>query len=378
MLPAGSADNRALLLTTRALAIAAAYCLLHALLDLLWARALARRRALSNSDRISLAEKVASSLNALFIAAAAFHNAFVLDLFSPAAVPIANVHSPCSSPMISLLSIYPFSPLQVPAGSLRSFFHYDWVLPAYVGYSIYDCITMYFQGDNHWSMWVHHLVGIYGAIGNMKVQKLAVLSNFAMLTEVTAFCVNILWYVETLTPNRQRLPPPEPSITSTLGDTKSNDEGNDSETSPPVSPNPAAASSTTTQQTKKSGKNRKKPAKPAPTPLLLALQTLRTVSFLVFRVTAVPYSLYVVSRTGSLVDMFAAVWRGCTTRECARGWSVDRVLLISALVVQILFGLLNFVWTYVAVKVLAREVRTYLRIRGRKTGVDAGSKAKED
>ncbi|KAJ3019566.1 UNVERIFIED_CONTAM: hypothetical protein HDU68_010604 [Siphonaria sp. JEL0065] len=265
-----------------------------------------------------------------------------------------------------MVSIYPKAPDS--ANAITSFFDMDWVLPAYVGYSIYDCITMYFQGDNHWSMWVHHIVGIYGAFGNMVIRKLSVLSTFAMMTEVTAMTVNILWYAETLNLSRpQPVPYRRASITTTMGDTDTPED------TPTVTPSPSmefSASTAALEKLNPTKKSSKKSTKPPPTLLLVTLQTLRTLSFLVFRVTAVPYSFYLVLSRGSasglsfrgVWELIVTVWNGCST--CERGlldWDFDRGLGFSALIVQLLFGLLNVVWTAVAIKVLRREVRGYLK-----------------
>ncbi|KAJ3284116.1 hypothetical protein HDU79_008494 [Rhizoclosmatium sp. JEL0117] len=340
------------------------YCIVHVVLDQLVGKHLAKKFNLSFSERISVSEKVCSTINAAYVATAAIWISFVRDTFNVNDF-VANV--PCTSAMSAIVSIYPKAPAT--ANFITSFFDMDWVLPAYVGYSIYDCVTMWFQGDNHWSMWVHHLVGIYGAFGNQVIRKLSILSNHAMMTEITAMTVNILWYAETLNPNRPK--PRRASITTTMGDTTTDET---------PSLTPSASSETLNELSKATTATqpkavKRKLTKPPATLLLVFLQTLRTLSFVVFRVTAVPYSFYLIlSRGGatgvsfsSVWEMVVVVWNGCSS--CQRGvfdWDFDRAIGFSALVVQMLFGLLNVVWTAVAIKVLRREVKGYLGRAGEK------------
>ncbi|KAJ3124568.1 hypothetical protein HK100_011192 [Physocladia obscura] len=385
-------ENLGLVLATRIFVFTAAYCILHVVLDFCVGTKATRRFRLSFSDRISVSEKVASSLNALYVSSAAIYNVFIADLFvaniSKYANLTGNVTTACPTlPMAALLAVYP-SISDYPVASPLRFFAADYVMPAYVGYSIYDCITMYFQGDNHWSMWVHHLVGIYGGIGNLYIRRLSVLSTFAMITEVTAFFVNILWYAETLNENRPQLTPiRRASITATLGDTDDSSDNaitpsnsTDSLTEPLVKdniPTTKTDSSKVALNKQRMLKKKKRTARPTPTPFLLALQTLRTLSFLIFRVPAVPYSFYCVITRGTrisavslipavraVVDLIVVTWyAGSPSCDAATvSWTLDRILGITALVVQIMFGFLNFVWTFVAVKVLLRELRAYFGV----------------
>ncbi|KAJ3073306.1 hypothetical protein HDU99_001990 [Rhizoclosmatium hyalinum] len=190
------------------------------------------------------------------------------------------------------------------------------------------------------------------------------------MTEITAMTVNILWYAETLNPNRPK--PRRASITTTMGDTTTDET--------PSSLTPSASSETLNELSKATTATqpkavKRKLTKPPATLLLVFLQTLRTLSFVVFRVTAVPYSFYLIlSRGGatgvsfsSVWEMVVVVWNGCSS--CQRGvfdWDFDRAIGFSALVVQMLFGLLNVVWTAVAIKVLRREVKGYLGRAGEK------------
>ncbi|KAI8621134.1 hypothetical protein BC830DRAFT_1095967 [Chytriomyces sp. MP71] len=352
------------------------YCIIHVFVDSLYARAAAARFRLSFSERISVAEKVCSSLNAIYTSSAAFTIIFWRADFNPSAFTGAQ----CTSPMSTILNVYPTAPAN--ATYLGSFLDADWFLPAYIGYSIYDCATMYFQGDNHWSMWVHHLVGIYGAAGNLRVRSLSALSTFAMGTEITAFFVNLVWYAETLNLQRPSLRiARRSSITTAMGDeedtvtpslTPSSSSGalpnadtSDKKLLLAKDTAPAAAVSV---KKRKPRADTKAPA----TLTLVVLQFLRTFSFLVFRVTAVPLSFYLLATLGGtappslarLGEMVVVVWNGCSA--CARAWwdwDVDRFIGFSALIVQMLFGLLNVVWTFVAVKVARRDLGRYLRGR---------------
>ncbi|TPX73783.1 hypothetical protein CcCBS67573_g04932 [Chytriomyces confervae] len=372
------------------------YCIVHVIVDVLYARAATTKFRLSFSERISVAEKVCSSINAVYASASAFTIIFIRNAFTADAFNGAN----CASPMSALLSVYPKAPSDV--GFISSLLDADWFLPAYIGYSIYDCVTMYFQGDNHWSMWVHHLVGIYGAIGNLHIRKLSVLSTFALGTEITALFVNLVWYAETLDLNRpQQILARRASITAAMGDeddtplvtptmTPSNSETALDKVpllSTPPAPSTTLSDSTTTPETsKKSASKRKmRAAKKAPATLTLVLvQFLRTLSFILFRITAVPYSFYLVGTLGrteafsfmTLVDMVAVVWNGFST--CPKSflaWDMDRMFGVTALIVQVLFGALNVVWTLVAVKVAKRDLRRY--IAGSR-GSESAGKLKEE
>ncbi|KAJ3072533.1 hypothetical protein HDU98_003419 [Podochytrium sp. JEL0797] len=341
-----------------------AYCFIHVVADQLYGKHAEKKFHLTFSERISVSEKVCSTINAIYTASAAIWISFVRDSFNVDHM----IATPCSSRMSGMLNIYPKAPET--ANAVTQFFDMDWVLPAFIAYSIYDCATMYFQGDNHWSMWVHHIVGIYGGVGNVIIRKLSVLSTFAMMTEITAFFVNLLWYFETLNLSRpQPIPYRRASITLALGDSETPEgaltpstQDVPGKTAPP--PSAAAVASALRKAHRKS-------TKPPPTLLLVTLQTLRTLSFLIFRVTAVPFSFYLILSRGNpdtfpsfsvIWEMIVVVWNGCSA--CPRewwDWDLDRGLGFSALVVQLLFGLLNVVWTLVAFKVLGREVRGYLK-----------------
>lgn len=69
--------------------------------------------------------------------------------------------------------------------------------PVYAGYCLYDMITMYYQ-TQHWSMWVHHLLGVFGSIHLMWARAGAYYSTWFMITEITAVFDNINWYFKTL------------------------------------------------------------------------------------------------------------------------------------------------------------------------------------
>ena len=69
--------------------------------------------------------------------------------------------------------------------------------PLYTGYCLYDMITMAYQ-TQHWSMWLHHILGVAGSILTFFGRTGAYYSTWFMITEMTAVFDNANWYFKTL------------------------------------------------------------------------------------------------------------------------------------------------------------------------------------
>ena len=73
----------------------------------------------------------------------------------------------------------------------------EFAFPVYLGYSLYDMGTMCFQ-TQHWTMWLHHILGVTGSLIMMVWRTGTVYATFFMLTEITAVTDNLNWYIKNL------------------------------------------------------------------------------------------------------------------------------------------------------------------------------------
>jgi hypothetical protein len=69
--------------------------------------------------------------------------------------------------------------------------------PVFMGYCLYDMVTMFYQ-TQHWSMWVHHIMGVSGSFFMMWGRTGAYYTVWFMITELTAIFDNMNWYFKTL------------------------------------------------------------------------------------------------------------------------------------------------------------------------------------
>ncbi|KAJ3303789.1 Glutathione S-transferase 7 [Blyttiomyces sp. JEL0837] len=261
-------------------------------------------------------------------------------------------------------------PYMGPGGALATYTpDMDYLFPSYFGYTIYDLLTMFWQPETHWSMWLHHLMGAYGAVGMMFFRRMSIFPCYFMITEITAVANNLLWYAQLFSKPKPEMipPPPPPSPFSPSGPSSaehSSGEGGSSSTivngesadgsrvrlrkqplqqhqhqhqklvdNAHVDADQAAldqdddeddedvavekeqkerskgkSSATTSSKSKKVLKKKKNTI--PPTNLLMLLQIFRTMAFIFLRVWCAPYSLYHASKVeGGLFVMLMKVWQ---------------------------------------------------------------------
>ncbi|KAJ1548946.1 hypothetical protein HK405_012536 [Cladochytrium tenue] len=212
--------------------------------------------------------------------------------------------------------------------------------PSYLAYSIYDLVTMAFQPETHWTMWVHHLMGAYGSFVMMFYRKLSIFPTYFMMTEATAVINNWLWYEETFGPSSPYL-----SNTTTAGN--------------------SAAAALTSANTKEKKKHRH--SRPAPNWRVVTLSFLRAVGMLVLRSWCAPLSVVhaAAGTGGGLTGLVAAVNGLEGPGAVAVAWS--------GLACTAAFAVLNVLWMLAAARSFAK---TYGRWRS--AGAGRGSLKKQD
>ena len=73
----------------------------------------------------------------------------------------------------------------------------DFLFAVFLGYTIYDMLTMAFQ-SHHWSMWIHHLLGLLGCIVVPIYKQALIYPCYFMVTEWTVIFNNLVWFVKTI------------------------------------------------------------------------------------------------------------------------------------------------------------------------------------
>ncbi|KAI8842504.1 hypothetical protein BC829DRAFT_446489 [Chytridium lagenaria] len=176
----------ATLLITRTVGATVVLSAVHVAVDRIVGRRLAEKHKLNPAERIFVSEKVCSTLNAVF------------------------------TTVIGIKSLFLFKNA---AGRIVDPYAFDWVFPAYVGYTLYDMCTMAVQNPpSHWTMWVHHVMGAYGGLAMMFGRQISIFPAYCMITESTAIFHNLLWYYQTFidrpipTITDTPYPPPTPPI----------------------------------------------------------------------------------------------------------------------------------------------------------------------
>ncbi|KAJ1506836.1 hypothetical protein HMI54_004759 [Coelomomyces lativittatus] len=140
----------------------------HLVFDAIWKRTLGHKYyKLRKSDRISLPEKISSIIHATYVSVLSSKILFVDCAYSH-----------------DTLNAYPL-------GAHRLFLHYT-------GYNIYDILTMIMQGDQHWTMWLHHIMGLYGSTLMLYFKKPSFYPFIFFLSEATAITNNLCWYASLL------------------------------------------------------------------------------------------------------------------------------------------------------------------------------------
>lgn len=166
---------------------------------------------------------------------------------------------------------------------------------------------MMFIGD-HWSMWVHHLIGIAGAGSILYVRVGAYWPALFCITEITALPNNVVWYLQTMAIIN----------TASARDKKSKQVLTMSESTTLDSVTP-------------------------PTTSLLIAHIFRWVSFAFMRIWIAPYSVYhayqVCGGWSGVIEAFAAM----------PVYSMVGIPLVAGTM-----GLLNVVWTIAITNSLTR------------------------
>lgn len=75
---------------------------------------------------------------------------------------------------------------------------FHWFFSSYVGYSVYDMLAMLAVGGEHWTMWMHHLIGAAGAFLMMLYRQAAYFPIVFTITELSVIPTNWLWALRTL------------------------------------------------------------------------------------------------------------------------------------------------------------------------------------
>ncbi|KAI9356983.1 hypothetical protein DFJ73DRAFT_821707 [Zopfochytrium polystomum] len=291
----------AVVLLTRSLAILVGYSFIHLSVDLLVGRRLARKWKLLQTDRVSVSEKVCSTLNALYTAYIGYK---------------------------TLLSrVY-----DGPGGALATYTaDMDYFFPNYLAYSLYDIGTMLFQPEMHFTMFIHHGMGAYGAFGMMFFRRMSIFPSYFMITEITAVVQNWLWVEETFGAS---------SKYKRQGDGHEallRDEGPATKTSPQA---PSASG----------GEKGSSPSpKSPPTLRVVQLHGLRAVAFLLLRSWCAPFSVVHASlREGGFFHMLSKVSR-------LPGWGP--LVGWSGLLCVVMFSVLNILWTVATFKTFFRRYK---------------------
>eukprot|EP00698_Gefionella_okellyi_P000889 TRINITY_DN10777_c0_g1_i1.p1 TRINITY_DN10777_c0_g1~~TRINITY_DN10777_c0_g1_i1.p1 ORF type:complete len:278 (-),score=47.35 TRINITY_DN10777_c0_g1_i1:165-998(-) len=140
---------------------------LHLLLRSLWKQHFQPYAQLNRSDRISLAEKIISTLHAAFVGLGAVKTVFL------------------SGPMWNdVIHTYPHAA--------------DVIYSVSFGYQIYDLITMALQRCKQVDMWAHHAVCIVGFLFALSTKMATFFPMSFLVTELTVVPNNIRWYLRAL------------------------------------------------------------------------------------------------------------------------------------------------------------------------------------
>lgn len=132
-----------------------------------WRTVLPKYYSIPFADRVSLSEKVLSSIHGFVVGSAAINHVFVENYWAT-----------------DLITVYPMT--------------LDWIYSFSAGYEIYDLATMALQRDNSIAMWVHHSLILIGYYMVMSYKRMAFVSTIMLITELTVLPSNLHWYLKTL------------------------------------------------------------------------------------------------------------------------------------------------------------------------------------
>mmetsp|Transcript_15454 Transcript_15454/g.60417 ORF Transcript_15454/g.60417 Transcript_15454/m.60417 type:complete len:331 (-) Transcript_15454:65-1057(-) len=139
----------------------------HVVSRFVWRAVLPDYYSIPFADRVSLSEKVLSSIHGFVVGTAAINHVFVENLWAT-----------------NLIRVYPLS--------------LDWIYSFSAGYEIYDLATMAMQRDSSIAMWVHHTLILIGYSLVMSYRRMAFVSTIMLITELTVLPSNLHWYLKTL------------------------------------------------------------------------------------------------------------------------------------------------------------------------------------
>ncbi|KAJ3098740.1 hypothetical protein HDU97_003748 [Phlyctochytrium planicorne] len=298
----------------------------HIAVDTLVGKKLAEKHGLNKAERIFISEKVCSTINAVFTAVIGFRSLYFFK-------PCPHHRHPVDA--------YALNPASK-GGWVKVYLKdYDWLFPFYLGYTIYDMITMAKQEPkSHWSMWVHHVMGALGGFAMMFGRNLSIFPAYCMVTEATAIFNNLLWYYQTFVE--------KPALAAT------NSSESDSKPLPPL-PSTTASSTLTKIST-----------------TTTILHGLRATSFILLRSWLAPAAIlhairlehkFLPPATTSSVLNSIQRFAWCSVSMVARcvtdtPWYVG----VPGVVMTGMFAVLNGVWTEATVKAFLR------RLKGEKDG----------
>ncbi|KAJ3112472.1 hypothetical protein HDU96_004519 [Phlyctochytrium bullatum] len=341
----------ATLLLTRTAGTLGFLAAVHFAVDTAIGKKAAEEKGLNKAERIYISEKVCSTINGVVTAFIGLKSLYFFRDYSrqirdpfrhAAALTVSAPH------MVSR-----WHAARRVGGWINMYTKdFDWVFPWYLGYTLYDMGTMWFQEPkSHWTMWVHHFMGAYGALGMMFGRQMSIFPVYFMVTEATAVFHNMVWYYQTFFEKK----PAPPAINST--DEKTVE--------------PAAL------------------ATPAPTPLdpvTTTLLHLRAASFIILRVWCAPWSIFhavkvehlmrhgTVAASGEVVvppmtvkTFFESAGSMLTRSVNETPWYIG----VPGLVMVFGFVMLNGAWTWATVKVARRRLLPGGKKKVKKTSGEA-------
>ncbi|KAI9015570.1 hypothetical protein DFJ74DRAFT_680800 [Hyaloraphidium curvatum] len=251
---------------------------------------------LSRKDRLHMDEKVCSTANSVMLSVSSILVCFRDQAFRPPGA-VFDAYPPLVDDMFS----------------------------NYLGYVLYDAIVMHLQGGEHWTMWLHHAMGISGALTILTHRQLVYFPVFFGLTELTAFTTNMLWYVQKIYPlYLAEYAPRRANADGIAAKSATKGAASTSSTAPPVP-----------QATSFSSRSAHISSDPRAVKLLSATLFTRALSFFVFRVWVFPYTLYYAFGNVGGVRPFLERFK-------------EMPFMVKLLTVTnvTLMGSLNFIWTF--------------------------------
>ncbi|KAI9021293.1 hypothetical protein DFJ74DRAFT_643759 [Hyaloraphidium curvatum] len=79
----------------------------------------------------------------------------------------------------------------------------DWLFAGHLGFTVYDTYIMAVLGGDHYSVWAHHVLGILGAVAVRAFKTLAWFPTCFTPSELTVVPSNLLWIQQRLWPGKR-------------------------------------------------------------------------------------------------------------------------------------------------------------------------------